>query len=153
MKKICVLIIVIFIITIIGISAILLLSKPDKNSERINSTLYQRFQESTYSFTGKSDNFEFRIGRAYLSNNENRIYLDDFRQTKEIDGIESLYLHIYFNNELSSTYLNTDKLNNLNKTFDSLSFYEGKIAAKERKRWTIFQIFYSFSFAFSYLCP
>ncbi len=127
MKKICVLIIVIFIITIIGISAILLLSKPDKNSERINSTLYQRFQESTYSFTGKSDNFEFRIGRAYLSNNENRIYLDDFRQTKEIDGIESLYLHIYFNNELSSTYLNTDKLNNLNKTFDSLSFYEGKI--------------------------
>lgn len=127
MKKIVILIIVISIITIISTTSILLLSRPDKNAERINSTLYQRFQDSTYSFTGKSNSFEFKIGRAYLTDNENRIYLDDFRQTKEIDGIESLYLHIYFNDELSGTYLNTDKLNNLNNTFDSLSFYEGKI--------------------------
>ena len=127
MKKIVILILVISIITIISTASILLLSRPDKNTERINSTLYQRFQDSTYSFTGKSNSFEFKIGRAYLTDNENRIYLDDFRQTNKIDDIESLYLHIYFNNELSSTYLNTDKLNNLNKTFDSLSFYEGKI--------------------------
>ena len=127
MKKIVILILVISIITIISTTSILLLSRPDKNIERINSTLYQRFQDSTYSFTGKSNSFEFKIGRAYLTDNENRIYLDDFRQTKEIDGIESLYLNIYFNDELSGTYLNTDKLNNLNNTFDSLSFYEGKI--------------------------
>ena len=127
MKKIVILIIVISIITIISTTSILLLSRTDKNIERINSTLYQRFQDSTYSFTGKSNSFEFKIGRAYLTDNENRIYLDDFRQTKEIDGIESLYLNIYFNDELSGTYLNTDKLNNLNNTFDSLSFYEGKI--------------------------
>ncbi len=127
MKKIVILILVISIITIISTANILLLSRPDKNTERINSTLYQRFQDSTYSFTGKSNSFEFKIGRAYLTDNENRIYLDDFRQTNKIDDIESLYLHIYFNDELSSTHLNTDKLNNLNKTFDSLSFYEGKI--------------------------
>ena len=127
MKKIVILILVISIITIISTASILLLSRPDKNTERINSTLYQRFQDSTYSFTGKSNSFEFKIGRAYLTDNENRIYLDDFRQTNKIDDIESLYLHIYFNDELSSTHLNTDKLNNLNKTFDSLSFYEGKI--------------------------
>lgn len=127
MKKIVILILVISIITIISTSSILLLSRPDKNTERINSTLYQRFQDSTYSFTGKSNSFEFKIGRAYLTDNENRIYLDDFRQTNKIDDIESLYLHIYFNDELSSTHLNTDKVNNLNKTFDSLSFYEGKI--------------------------
>ena len=127
MKKIVILIIVVAVIVIASTTSILLLSRPDKNTERINSTLYQRFQDSTYSFTGKSNSFEFKIGRAYLTDNENRIYLDDFRQTKEIDGIESLYLHIYFNNELSGTYLNTDKLNNLNNTFDSLSFYEGKI--------------------------
>ena len=127
MKKLVILIIVISIITIISTVSILLLSRPDKNTERINSTLYQRFQDSTYSFTGKSNSFEFKIGRAYLTDNENRIYLDDFRQTKEINGVEFLYLHIYFNNELSGTYLNTDKLNNLNNTFDSLSFYEGKI--------------------------
>ena len=127
MKKIVILILVISIITIISTASILLLSRPDKNTERINSTLYQRFQDSTYSFTGKSNSFEFKIGRAYLTDNENRIYLDDFRQTKEINGVEFLYLHIYFNNELSGTYLNTDKLNNLNNTFDSLSFYEGKI--------------------------
>ena len=127
MKKIVILIIVISIITIISTTSILLLSRPDKNAERINSTLYQRFQDSTYSFTGKSNSFEFKIGRAYLTDNENRIYLDDFRQTNKIDDIESLYLHIYFNDELSSTHLNTDKVNNLNKTFDSLSFYEGKI--------------------------
>ena len=127
MKKIVILILVISIITIISTTSILLLSRPDKNIERINSTLYQRFQDSTYSFTGKSNSFEFKIGRAYLTDNENRIYLDDFRQTNKIDDIESLYLHIYFNDELSSTHLNTDKVNNLNKTFDSLSFYEGKI--------------------------
>ena len=127
MKKIVILILVISIITIISTASILLLSRPDKNTERINSTLYQRFQDSTYSFTGKSNSFGFKIGRAYLTDNENRIYLDDFRQTNKIDDIESLYLHIYFNDELSSTHLNTDKLNNLNKTFDSLSFYEGKI--------------------------
>lgn len=127
MKKIVILILVISIITIISTASILLLSRPDKNTERINSTLYQRFQDSTYSFTGKSNSFEFKIGRAYLTDNENRIYLDGFRQTNKIDDIESLYLHIYFNDELSSTHLNTDKLNNLNKTFDSLSFYEGKI--------------------------
>ena len=127
MKKIVILILVISIITIISTASILLLSRPDKNTERINSTLYQRFQDSTYSFTGKSNSFEFKIGRAYLTDNENRIYLDDFRQTNKIDDIESLYLHIYFNDELSSTHLNTDKANNLNKTFDSLSFYEGKI--------------------------
>ena len=127
MKKIVILILVISIITIISTTSILLLSRPDKNIERINSTLYQRFQDSTYSFTGKSNNFVFKIGRAYLTDNENRIYLDDFRQTKEIDGIKSLYLNIYFNDELSGTYLSTDKLNNLNNTFDSLSFYEGKI--------------------------
>ena len=127
MKKIVILILVISIITIISTANILLLSRPDKNTERINSTLYQRFQDSTYSFTGKSNSFEFKIGRAYLTDNENRIYLDDFRQTNKIDDIESLYLHIYFNDELSSTHLNTDKVNNLNKTFDSLSFYEGKI--------------------------
>ena len=127
MKKIVILIIVISIMTIFITTGILLLSRPDKNTERINSTLYQRFQDSTYSFTGKSNNFEFKIGRAYLTDSENRIYLDDFRQTKEINGVESLYLHIYFNNELSGTYLNTDKLNNLNNTFDSLSFYEDKI--------------------------
>lgn len=127
MKKIVILILVISIITIISTASILLLSRPDKNTERINSTLYQRFQDSTYSFTGKSNSFEFKIGRAYLTDNENRIYLDDFRQTNKIDDIESLYLHIYFNDELSSTHLNTDKVNNLNKTFDSLSFYEGKI--------------------------
>lgn len=127
MKKIVILILVISIITIISTASILLLSRPDTNTERINSTLYQRFQDSTYSFTGKSNSFEFKIGRAYLTDNENRIYLDDFRQTNKIDDIESLYLHIYFNDELSSTHLNTDKLNNLNKTFDSLSFYEGKI--------------------------
>ena len=127
MKKIVILIIVISIMTIFITTGILLLSRPDKNTERINSTLYQRFQDSTYSFTGKSNNFEFKIGRAYLTDSENRIYLDDFRQTNKIDDIESLYLHIYFNDELSSTHLNTDKVNNLNKTFDSLSFYEGKI--------------------------
>ena len=127
MKKLVILIIVISIMTIFITTGILLLSRPDKTTERINSTLYQRFQNPTYSFAGKSNNFVFKVGRVYLSSSENRIYLDDFRQTKEIDGIESLYLHIYFNNELSGTYLNTDKLNNLNKTFDSLSFYEGKI--------------------------
>ena len=127
MKKLIILIIVISIITIISTISILLLSRPDKSTERINSTLYQRFQNPTYSFTGKSNNFEFKVGRAYLSDSENRIYLDDFRQTKEIDSIESLYLNIYFNNELSGAYLNTDELNNLNCTIDSLSFYEGKI--------------------------
>ena len=127
MKKIVILIIVISIIIIISTTSILLLSRPDKNTERINSTLYQRFQNPTYSFKGKSNNFVFKVGRVYLSSSENRIYLDDFRQTNKIDGIESLYLHIYFNNELSGTYLNTDKLNNLYSTIDSLSFYEGKI--------------------------
>lgn len=127
MKKIVILIIVISIITIISTISVLLLATPDKNTERINSTLYQGFQDSTYSFMGESNNFEFKVGRAYLTDSENRIYLDDFRQTKKIDGIESLYLNIYFNNELSGTYLNTDELNNLNSTIDSLSFYEGKI--------------------------
>ena len=126
MKKIVILIIVVAVIVIASTTSILLLSRPDKNAERINSTLYQRFQDSTYSFTGKSNSFEFKIGRAYLTDNENRIYLDDFRQTKEIDGIESLYLHIYFNDELSGTYLNTDKLNSLNNTFDSLFFMKVK---------------------------
>lgn len=39
MKKLVILIIVISIITIISTVSILLLSRPDKNTERINSTL------------------------------------------------------------------------------------------------------------------
>ena len=92
-----------------------------------NDIIYQTFKNATYSFTGKSEHFEFETGKVYFGGSEQRIYIADFKQTERIPDLLSEKVIIKFDNKIMNVQENSNLLNDINTKIDNFDFYLGTV--------------------------
>lgn len=122
MKKIIIGIVTLFMLATLFFFFIYITLKNTLNDE---TTYSPKFDEITFEFSGKSENFSFDIGKVYLEGNERRIYIDEFKQNKKILDLRKECVYVYFEDKLWQVRENNRKLNKINSKLESLRFYEG----------------------------
>ena len=122
MKKIIIGTIILFVLAILVFFLTYITLENTLDNEMMDSP---KFDEITFEFSGKSENFSFDTGKVYLEGNERRIYISDFKQNKKISDLKKELVYVYFEDEIWQTRENNSNLNKLNSSLESLSFYEG----------------------------
>lgn len=79
------------------------------------------FDDVTYEFHGKSENFEFKTGKVYFDGYFKKIYVSDFHKISKIGDLDNIIVSIMFEDE--KTDITTSSKNKLSE----LSFYEGDV--------------------------